>query len=170
MTSMAQANHRQDRDPGRQRPRSLRRRAAAVAVPVTIVAALVVTAGAPARTSHRPRTVAFVATQTSSAAPDPAFPKPGDTLVASLRNTRRGHAIGNDQTACIVVTTAGPMQCTTTVKIPGGTFEVAFHESLTDTHVTAPISGGTGAFVGARGYFTLHETSAGVYRVVGHLR
>ncbi len=113
--------------------------------------------------------VTFNAKFISFATPDPSFPKPGDTEVAELQNTRNGHQIGVDRTACIVIDHAGAEQCLTTVGLPGGTLQVAYASNVTVTDLTTPITAGTGRYARVSGYFTLHPTGPSTYRVTLHL-
>lgn len=145
-------------------------RITALPLAVAAIAAIALSAGSPAHAARPTGTLTFTATDTSTATPDPEFPKAGDTIANTLRNTRDGRGIGTDNTTCIVVTSTGPLQCATTVGLPAGTLQVAFSEGLTARTILAPISGGTGAYVGARGYFVLHQKSSNSYQVVGHLR
>ena len=144
--------------------------AVALAAAATIIATPLL-AGAAPTTAQRPGSspITFDAKFTSVATPDPSFPQPGDTEVGDLQNTRKGHPIGVDRTACVVIDCAGAEQCLTTVGLPGGTLQVAYPSSLTARDLTTPITAGTGRYAGARGYFTLQPTSAGAYRVTLHL-
>ena len=142
----------------------------ALAATATIIATPLLAGAAPVKTqASRAARVTFNAKFTSFAAPDPSFPQPGDTEVGELQNTRNGHRIGLDRTACVVINHAGAEQCLTTVGLPGGTLQVAYASSVTPTNITAPITAGTGRYAAARGYFTLHQTSPGTFRVTLHL-
>jgi hypothetical protein len=128
-------------------------------------------AQSPARAAHvSTAPLSFLVKQQSAATPDPAFPKAGDTLVVIQKNLRGGRVIGQDSTACIVTNSTGLIQCTATVKLPGGFFEVAFPEKLGETNIMAPISSATGRFSGTTGYFTLHQLSPTEYRATLHAR
>jgi hypothetical protein len=133
--------------------------------------AAVSVAQAPARGSRsHAAPLSFLVKQESVATPDPAFPKPGDTLVVTQKNVRNGHVIGHDSTGCIVTSSAGLIQCTATVSLPKGFFEVAFPELLGAKNITAPVTGAAGRYAGTRGYFTLHQLSATEYRATLHTR
>ena len=142
----------------------------ALAAATTIIATPLLAGAAPAKTPPSPPSpLTFNAKFTSFAAPDPSFPQPGDSEVGELQNTRDGHQIGVDRTACVVIDHAGAEQCLTTVGLPGGTLQVAYASSVTATDLTTPITAGTGRYAAASGYFTLHQTSTGTYRVTLHL-
>ncbi len=144
---------------------------AGVAIVGVSAAALVTTAGAPAKVTHPKATpLTFLAETTSLTAPDPMFPKAGDTIVVTQKNVSNGHPIGGDRTACLVTDSSGSLQCNTTVGLPGGFLEVAFPENVDSKNVTAPITGGTGRYATARGYFTLHRLSSTEYHVTLHLQ
>jgi hypothetical protein len=144
---------------------------AGIAIVGVSAAALITTAGAPARAAHpKASSLTFLAETTSQTAPDPSFPKPGDTIVVSQKNVSNGHRIGVDRTACLVTDSSGSLQCNTTVSLPGGFLEVAFPESLSSKNITAPITGGTGRYATAHGYFTLHQLNATKYQVTLHLQ
>jgi hypothetical protein len=143
------------------------------AVPIAGVSAatLLMTAGAPARTSHPSASpLTFLSETTSLTTPDPSFPKPGDTIVVTQKNVSNGHRIGQDRTACIVTDSSGALQCTATVGLPGGFLEVAFPENLSSKNITAPITGGAGRYATTRGYFALHQLNPTKYRVTLHLQ
>jgi hypothetical protein len=133
--------------------------------------ALIASAGAPADTPRASTTlITFFAKSTSQTATDPSFPRPGDIAVATLDNTRHGHLIGGDMTACVIVDTAGNAQCTSTVGLPGGTLEAAFSQNESSTKITGAITGGTGRYTGARGSFTLSRVGAtSNFNAVAHL-
>ncbi len=144
--------------------------AIAVAAAATIIATPLLAGAAPAKTQRsKASPMTFNAKVTFFAAPDPSFPKPGDTEVVELQNTRDGQQIGVDRTACVVINHAGAEQCLTTVGLPGGTLQVAYASSVSATNLTTPITAGTGRYSAAGGYFTLHLISSGTYRVTLHL-
>ena len=143
------------------------------AVPIAGVsaAALLMSAGAPARINHRSASpLTFLSETTSVVTPDPSFPQPGDTITVTQKNVSNGHRIGADRTACIVTDSSGSLQCTATVGLPGGFLEVAFPENLSSKNVTAPITGGAGRYATTRGYFTLHQLNPRKYQVTLHLQ
>jgi hypothetical protein len=123
--------------------------------------ALFASAGAPAKTNHTsPTPIKFFAKSVSQTAPDPSFPRPGDTAVATLANLRHGHLIGGDLTECVIVDTAANAKCSSTVRLPGGTLEAAFSQNEASTTITGAITGGTGRYTGATGSFTLARVGA----------
>jgi hypothetical protein len=124
-------------------------------------------AQAPAKATHT-SPLSFLVKQDSAASTDPSFPRPGDTIVVMQRNVMNGKVVGHDATACIVTNATGLVQCTTTVNLPGGFFEVAFPEVLGAKNITAPISSATGRYAGTTGYFALHQLSNLVYRATLH--
>jgi hypothetical protein len=123
--------------------------------------ALIASAGAPAKTTRMsPTPIKFFARSVSQTASDPSFPRPGDTAVATLANLSHGHLVGGDLTACVIVDTAANAQCSSTVSLPGGTLEAAFNQNEASTTITGAITGGTGRYNGATGYFTLTRVKA----------
>jgi hypothetical protein len=145
------------------------RRAAGAALLAAATVAAVSVAHAPAKASRsQTAPVSFLVKQESFAAPDPAFPKAGDTIVVQQKNVQNGRVIGHDSTGCIVTNAAGLLQCTATVVLPGGVFEVAFPELPGAKNITAPITAGTGRYAGTRGYFSLHSLSSTEYRATLH--
>ena len=147
------------------------RRAAGIAIAAAVTAAAVSVAQAPAQAARsKIPSLTFLVQQQSAATPDPSFPKPGDTIVVTQKNVRNGHVIGHDSTGCLVTNSSGLIQCTATVDLPGGFFEVAFPEVLGTKNITAPISSATGRYAGTTGYFTLHQLSATEYRATLHAR
>jgi hypothetical protein len=147
------------------------RRTAGAALVATAAVAAVSAAQAPAKTSRsHAAPLSFLVEQKSFATPDPAFPKPGDTIVVTQKNLRNGRVIGHDSTGCLVTDATGLLQCAATVSLPGGFFEVAFPEQLGAKNIIAPITGVTGRYRGIRGYFTLHQLSPTEYRATLHAR
>jgi hypothetical protein len=123
--------------------------------------ALIASAGAPAKTTRTsPTPIKFFAKSVAQATPDPSFPRPGDTAAATLANLRHGHLIGGDLTECVIVDTAANAQCSSTVRLPGGTLEAAFSQNEASTTITGAVTGGTGRYVGATGSFTLTRVRA----------
>jgi hypothetical protein len=145
--------------------------AATVAVGGAIIA-LVASQSAPAKPAARisAASLTFTVKPMSSATPDPAFPKPGDALVATFENLRHGRRIGVDQTSCVVVDGKNALQCSTTVGLPGGSAEVVYADRLDATSILTPIVAGTGRYATTRGYFTLHLTRNGTYTATLHVR
>jgi hypothetical protein len=142
---------------------------------LTITVALTVPcfaiAQTPARAAHAGAVpLSFLVKQQSAVTPDPAFPQAGDTIVVTQQNLQDGHVIGHDSTGCIVTNSTALIQCTATVKLPGGFFEVAFPETLGTKNITAPISSATGRYAGTTGYFALHQLNATEYRATLHTR
>jgi hypothetical protein len=138
-------------------------------VAAATVAAVTVADQAPANASRATAApLSFLVKQVSFAAPDPAFPKPGDTIVVRQKNVRHGRVIGHDSTGCLVITGSGRLQCTATVSLPGGFFEVAFPERLGAKKIIAPITGATGRYARTRGHFTLRQLGATEYRATLH--
>jgi hypothetical protein len=142
-----------------------------LAITTALTAAWFISAQTPARAAHTSAApLAFLVKQQSAATPDPGFPHPGDTIVVIQQNVRGGHIIGHDSTGCIVTNSTALIQCTATVTLPGGFFEVAFPEKLGTKNITAPISSATGRYAGTTGYFALKQLSATEYRATLHVR
>ena len=140
---------------------------AAVSVTAALVIGCLAATQAPADAAHA-SPLSFLVKLQSSATQGPSFPRPGDTVVVMQQNLSQGKVIGHDSTACIVTNSTGLIQCTTTVTVPGGFFEVAFPELLGAKDITAPISSATGRYAGTTGYFDLHQLSDTEYRATLH--
>ena len=136
---------------------------------LAVLIALGMSTGAPAQPANGSKTLRFNVATESIVAADPRFPQPGDTLTETSRNSRGGRTIGSDYTACLLINSHGDLQCTGAVGLPHGTIQIAFHQTLAGTNLVAAIAGGTGTYVGARGYFALTQTSNDHYRAIGHL-
>ncbi len=171
-SNLVSATNRNERSMHRTSPqRTVTALRATVAMVGVSGVALLTTAAAPAEVTHpKASPLTFLAETTFLATPDPSFPKAGDTIVVTQKNVNNGHRIGEDRTACMVTDSSGSLQCTTTVGLPGGFLEVAFPENLNSKNITAPITGGTGRYATARGYFTLHQLSPTKYHVTLHLQ
>jgi hypothetical protein len=145
--------------------------ATGLAITTAVTAAWFISAQIPARAAPASTApLSFLVKQQSAATPDPAFPQAGDTIVVTQQNIRGGHVIGRDSTGCIVTNSAALIQCTATVNLPGGFFEVAFPEKLGTKNIIAPISSATGRYATTTGYFALHQLSATEYRATLHAR
>jgi hypothetical protein len=148
--------------------RNARRGALAIAIAIAIAASIatalsaatVVIVGSASASAARPGGVplTFVVKSLSFVAPDPKFPRPGDTEVGVFANLVGAHRIGLDRSACLVVDAHANLQCTTTVGLQGGTLEVVCPINLKAVTTITPIAAGTGQYAHARGYILLHQT------------
>jgi hypothetical protein len=158
---MGTHSHRHDAQPQPWRGSRRRLLSLGAALVGAIALALIASTGAGAKAARGSATpIRFVARSVTQVAPDPSFPQPGDTAVATLNNFRNGHLIGGDSTACVIVDTSANAQCTSTVGLPGGTLEVAFNQNETAARVAGAVTGGTGRYIGARGDFTLRRVGS----------
>lgn len=109
-------------------------------------------------------------TVTLSDAFSPGFGNPGSTAVSRIENRQGKRVIGHDQTACIVIKLPD-MQCSSTIGLPGGTVQISFHQTLTGRTIVAPVAGGTGRYLDARGHLDLREvgTHQTVFDAVLHV-
>jgi hypothetical protein len=148
-------------------PSRVIRLAAGVPVIAAVVIGGLAVTQAPAKVAA-PSPLSFLVKQQSAATPDPAFPRPGDTITVTQENLLHGKVIGHDSTGCLVTNSAGLIQCTATVALPGGFFEVSFPEVLGTKNITAPINSATGRYAHTRGFFALHQLSDTEYRATLH--
>lgn len=94
---------------------------------------------------------------------------PGDQCVFSAKLTRNGAPYGHDAVHCTVVT-LNDLVCTAAWMLPRGQIAVAGDGgSTTGTRKIIPVSGGTGAYDGARGDVSITNTSGSTSTVVFHL-
>lgn len=152
---------------------TLSKRAVTPRVILTAAAAIALFASATTVTHAarwKARSLPFLVKQVSQTAPDPAFPRPGDVVVAAFDNVWDGQTIGRDATSCVVVDTAANFECSTTIGLPGATLQAAFSQNASSTTITGAIIGGTGRYASAGGYFVLRRINSTSFVARLHLR